>query len=362
MQQLDSFTPKWAIPPGATIRDLLHERGLDVAWFADQIHRDRAAVTRLLSGLEPLTPELAEQISQTLGATPTFWLRREEHYRSDLKTLCGATSRIQAEEWLRDLPLTDMVRFGWISEEESVENWVGTACAFFGISTPGGFHRRYRSLESSTAYRTSTAYPTRPSALAAWLRQGEISATEVACKPWDVEKLHESLQTILGLTKEPDPSVFIPRLQEILAGCGVALVVARAPSGCRASGATRFLEPDKALIQISFRYLSDDQLWFTVFHEIGHLVLHTEDGLFLEGLEDRSSNAETEADAYALENIFVNVGVDALRSVPISMFAIARLARRAGVSPGLVVGQLQKLERIPYSHFNQLKARYTWGE
>ncbi|MBL8419274.1 MAG: hypothetical protein JNK92_01440, partial [Dechloromonas sp.] len=49
------------------------------------------------------------------------------------------------------------------------------------------------------------------------------------------------------------------------------------------SGATRWLSPDKALIQLSLRYKSDDQLWFSFFHEVGHLLLHGKKEVFIEG-------------------------------------------------------------------------------
>ena len=140
------------------------------------------------------------------------------------------------------------------------------------------------------------------------------------------------------------------------------MVAARAPEGCRASGATRFVTPNKAIIQLSFRYLADDQFWFTVFHEIGHLVLHAHERLFLEGLEERHSEAETEADEFAARVLFEKVGVDALATVSLTKFDIARLARRAGVSPGLVVGQLQEKRRIPFKHFNYMKVRYDWED
>ena len=162
------------------------------------------------------------------------------------------------------------------------------------------------------------------------------------------------------MTRIGDPGEFIPALQQCLSACGVAVVVARAPDGCRASGATRFLTSKKALIQLSFRYLADDQFWFTVFHEIGHLLLHTHDKLFLEGLDERHSEAEAEADEFALQTLFEQVGVDAMNTVSLSKFDIARLAKRAGVSPGLVVGQLQDKGRVPFRHFNFMKVRYAW--
>src|SRR6185295_9752330 len=81
--------------------------------------------------------------------------------------------------------------------------------------------------------------------------------------------------------------------------CGVAVVILRAPAGCRASGATRFLSPEKALLQLSFRYLTDDHFWFTFFHEAGHLLLHGEAGFYLEGEDRTSTIAEEEANEFA---------------------------------------------------------------
>ena len=115
-------------------------------------------------------------------------------------------------------------------------------------------------------------------------------------------------------------------------------------------------------MQLSFRYLADDQFWFTVFHEIGHLLLHAHSELFLEDLEDRNSDAEREADSFALKTLFAKVGVEVLNTVEPSLRSIKRLARNAGISDGIVVGQLQRLERVPYRHFNQLKTRYTWND
>lgn len=362
MTYINSFEPKWTTPPGATVLDLLQERGIPVSELAEVAHKDLRRVSRLLFGVEPLTSDWAESLSQVLGATPTFWLRREEHYRADLKRLCDVATAEKAEDWLHDLPLRDMVQFGWIKQGSSAQETALNACAFFGVLTTQAFEQKYKSLLSSSAYRASTTFAARPSAVAAWLRQGEIAATVIDCAPWNDAKLRASLGFIRALTRTHDPAGFLPELERLLADCGVAMVIARAPAGCRASGATRFLHADKALIQLSFRFLADDQFWFTVFHEIGHLLLHAHEELFLEGLEVRNSEAEAEADDFALDTLFAKVGVGALDQVGNSKFDIARLARSAGIAPGIVVGQLQERGRIPYKHFNYMKARYDWSD
>lgn len=357
---MNTFEPNWANPPGATVLDLLQERQVAVTELADRAHRDVVSVSRLIHGVEPLDEDWANCLSATLGATPSFWLRREGMYRADLQRLCNSAENAP-KDWLSEVPLHDLVRFGWIKKGHSTEETALNACAFFGVTSESSFQLKYERLFGASAYRASSAFATRPSAVAAWLRQGEIQASSLDCEAWDHAKLEDSLNSIRALTLESDPSVFLPALEKILASSGVAMIVARTPEGCHASGATRFLSSKQALMQLSFRYLADDQFWFTVFHEIGHLLLHAHDELFLEGLEDRNSGAEREADEFAVQALFANVGVDALHRVEPTLLGIKRLARKAGVSDGLVVGQLQRLERVPYRHFNKLKARYAWA-
>jgi len=358
MQTMNAFEPKWATPPGATVLDLLQERGWAVRDLAKETHRDMHEVSRLLYGLTPLDDGWAENLSRVLGSTTSFWLRREEQYRSDLKRLCASPEAPQA--LLDALPVRDMVKFGWIERGHSAEETFVNACLFLGVCTSQAFERKYERLIDSSAYRKSAAFETNSAALAAWLRQGEIEAAAIDCQSWSEKRLMAALADVRALTRISDPGQFIPALQQRLSACGVAVVVVRAPEGCRASGATRFLTSKKALIQLSFRYLADDHFWFTVFHEIGHLLLHAHEKLFLEGLDARHSDAETEADEFALQVLFENVGVDALDTVILSKYDIARLARRAGVAPGLVVGQLQDKGRVPFRHFNFMKVRYAW--
>lgn len=362
MTAMTTFQPMWANPPGATIADLLEERGQPIRDFANSIDSSIASLSRLLFGVEPLTSDLAERLSSALGASPDFWLKREEMYRADLKRLVENTARNNTAHWFDSLPLKDMVRFGWIAEGGTQQETIFNACAFFGTTTPDEFERKYHRLLSTAAYRKSDAFETRPSAVAAWLRQGEIAAAAIDCAPWSSEMLRASLDDIRDLTRIKAPEDFLPSLETILSRCGVALVVARTPRGCRASGASRFLSADKASIQLSFRYLVDDQFWFTVFHEVGHLLLHSHDDLFLEGLENRNSDAEREANQFAEEYLLAKVGRDALNVVPLSNFGIARLARKAGIAPGIVVGQLQARGRVPYEHFNYLKVHYSWSD
>ena len=170
----------------------------------------------------------------------------------------------------------------------------------------------------------------------------------------------DSLFIARRLTSEKDPNRFLPALRELCTAAGVAVAIVRAPQGCRASGATRFISPDRALLLLSFRYLSDDQFWFTFFHEAGHLLLHGHDNVFVEGLDVQSEKQEREASDFAERVLIPAEFRDEFLGLPPEMRAIMRFAKKIGIAPGIVVGQLQHYQRIRRNHFNGLKRRFQW--
>jgi HTH-type transcriptional regulator/antitoxin HigA len=357
----DRFEPNWISPPGATVHDLLKERGCTVYEFAEASETDVHSVARLIFGLEKLDEQWASKLASVLGSSPTFWLRRERQYRDDLDKLSSHSSGEDLRSWLEEVPVRDMIKWGWIDDGDDRHRTLTNVLSFFGVSSLDSWKLRYEPILCTTALRKSTKFSSRLPAVAAWLRQGEILASEIDCAPWNPGRLSHVLEEARTLTRIGDPTEFVPRLTKLFASSGVAVVIARAPSGCPVSGAVRFIDSDQALMLLSFRYLSDDQFWFTVFHEAGHLILHEHDELFLEGIQRVQNRAETEADEFAKVKLFGVRGIAALTEIPLNKFSIARFARRTGVSPGLIVGQLQEMGRVPYKHFNYLKTRYSWA-
>jgi len=264
------------------------------------------------------------------------------------------------EEWLAELPVGDMVKFGWLRPSPRPAEEIAACLRFFGVTNVSAWRRTYADVQKIVAFRTSRSFESRPAAVAAWLRQGEIVGEAIKCGSWNAKRFEESLMQIRSLSRQKDPERFIPDLQRHCASAGVALAIVRAPNGCRASGATRFISENKALLLLSFRYRSDDQFWFSFFHEAGHLVLHGEKGFFLEGMEGAGSSEEQEANQFA-EGILIPIEFrNQALNLPLSHRDVLRFARRLGISPGILVGQLQHYGRIGQDQLNGLKRRFTW--
>jgi HTH-type transcriptional regulator / antitoxin HigA len=361
---LGTFTPDWTAAPQKTIARIMSRRGLSVYELAVEMDVSEAKAEALLYGGLQIDESLAERLSSALGATAKFWLNRETQYREDLQRLQKANEAPAAldQNWAKLFPIKDMIKFGWLPSNLSRQNYDAALREFFEVTTPQAWQQRYSSATAVAAFRTSPTFDSNPAAVTAWLRWAEIQADGIDCESWSAETLSQILPEMRALTRRNNPSKFVPELQNLCRQVGIALIIAPAPKGCKASGATRFVSPKKAYIALSLRYKSDDHFWFTFFHEIGHLVLHAKDALFLEDSSDISSVEEEEANRFS-EEVLIPPAVkpDLLRLRPRTK-DILRFAVKIGVSSGIVVGQLQHFGQIGRHQMNHLKRPYSWKE
>lgn len=355
-----TFIHDWVSPPGDTISDLLSERGLSLDEFAWRLGESPSFATELLHGRVAITEGIAEALTKLLGASMAFWLAREQNYRDDLRRFVQGQDPIASEKWLDEVSASELVSLGWVDQESASIDRTTACLRFFGVPNPRAWQSAYSDVLGTVAFRTSKSYPSHLGAVAAWLRQGEIMATSMRCKYWSASELFGSVEKIRSLTRERDPDKFIPTLQALCASAGVAVVVMRAPSKCRASGAVRTLARDRRLLLLSCRYKSDDHFWFTVFHEIGHLLLHPETPLIIEGEETISRKMEDEANAFAGDVLIPAEFRDAMQALPLDGRRVMRFAKNIGVSPGIVVGQMQNAGLLRPNQLNNLKQRYAW--
>ena len=73
-----------AMPPGATVRDVLAERGMTVPVFARLMGFSEARAEAFLCGDALLTPEIAAAVEKILGVPARVWRNLELSYRADL--------------------------------------------------------------------------------------------------------------------------------------------------------------------------------------------------------------------------------------------------------------------------------------
>jgi HTH-type transcriptional regulator/antitoxin HigA len=347
----------WTVAPGETLLELLEEREMSQRDLARRTGLSPKHVNKLLHGLVPLSADVAVRLERVTGVPADFWNRLEAGYRSDLERIQSKRDLAADVIWVRDFPVSELVKRDVLPGEPSDKiSRLEQLLAFFGVASVDAYEDVYSEL--TCAFRTSKTYEAKAGALTAWLRLGEIAAQDIYCEPYDRKRLEAALPPLRALTRV-DTDAAREEARDICASCGVAVVFVPELPGSRASGVARWLTPAKALIQLSFRYRTDDHLWFTFFHEIAHVLRHGKTDVWIEATSAPDKPRETEADSFSRDILIPRADAKELRSLK-TLDDVQRFADRIGVAPGIVVGRLQHDSIWPYSQGNQLKRQLSF--
>ena len=286
-----SFSPDYAIPPGQYLAGVLSTKGMSQTELALRTGRPQKTINEIVNGKAAITPDTAIQFERTLGISARTWNGLEAAYQlvlaeqRDRKRLEGYAN------WVSRLPVSELYQRGRLPNSGSTFELVRACLEFFGIDSPESL------AESSTvaAFRKSSAFDANDLAVCAWLRLGELEAEQMNCEPYDRALFRSMLDHLRKLTRESDLHKVKKTLRTECMKCGVAVCFTAELPQTHVSGAARWITPEKAMVQLSCRYKSDDHFWFTFFHECAHILLHGKKEGFLETAIPKHAQEERDA-------------------------------------------------------------------
>jgi len=352
----NEYMPDYVSPPGETLMEVLESRSMAQSELAERTGRTPKLINEIIKGKAPISPETAIQLERVLSIPASFWNNRQRRYDESLATQQETMVLNQRLKWVQLFPYSAMAKLQWVPDCRDRLEQLKNVLNFFGVASPQSWDQVWKNQK--VAYRKSRKYKPDEYALAAWLRRGEQIGSEIICKDYDANSFRNALKKIRLFTSLP-PEKFQPQVVETCAESGVAVAfVPELPK--TASGATRWLSPEKALLQLSLKYRTDDHLWFTFFHEAAHILLHQKKKIFIED-SPWQSEEESQANAFAEEFLIPPEDLkELIAQEPITNQKIRFFAKELGIAPGIVVGQLQKKGYLPWSHCNDLKKKLRW--
>lgn len=357
-----------AVPhPGQTVLEYLDFYGWSQRDLARRTGITPKTISEICGGKAPITPPTALAFEKAFQRPAHLWLNLQRQFdeaaarRRDLAKSC------QWSEWVRHFPLKEMKRLKFSLPEGRSE--ADILLNFFGVSSPESWDSVWKA--SAVVYRQTRTLRTREEAIAAWVREAEIVARGLDTAEFDEQRLRTSLDELRHLTQRAADEA-MDSAQKICAGVGVALVCVPALRSTGISGCARWLTEKRALVGLTLRYKTDDQLWFTLFHEIGHILLHKNKRPFVvdnaaEDLSDRvvdpeMQQYEAEASRFAADTLIPPRALaDFMRKGIFTNESIHDFAEAVGVGPGIVVGRLQFDGVLARHQGNRLKQKLDWG-
>ncbi len=352
------FEPDYVSPPGATLQEVLDELGMSQSDLAIRAGMAHKTINQIVNGVAPISVETADKLELVTGTPASFWNRRELAYREVLNRI-EATQKLEADvAWLKEIPATELVKRRFVQPTDDKPLLVRRALQFFGVSSV----ESWKKLVNNPAlqFRGKASQDKRPGYVAAWRRMGVLQGHEVTTQPFDSEAFRQALLEVREMTVLP-AAEWPTKVRNICAGAGVAVVLTREIPGAGVSGIARWLAKDKALIQLSLKYKTDDQVWFTFFHEAGHIVLHRKKLVFMDFGYSEETKDEREANSFARDLLIPRAYASRLPFLK-SARQIKEFAAELKIAPGIVVGRLQHDGFIGHRLHHGLKRKYEWGQ
>lgn len=337
------YVPANIPAPGYTLRETLEALGMSQSKLASRTGLTLKHINEIILGKAAISPSTAVALERATGVPSSLWNNLETQYQDHKVRTEEADELATSAEWIDKMPVSELRKRGFVTaNRKDPGRLLQELLKFFGVATISAWETSWD--QPAAAFLQSGAYTIDPAAVAAWLRLGEMAAQEMEHEPFDRAKLKALLPQLRAMTVQR-PVDFYPTLVAKLADVGVCLVLVPDIAGTRASGATRFLSPSRAVIQLSNRGKRNDKFWFALFHEIGHLLLHSKKETFMRFDDTEAggegARVEHEANKFAGELLIPASAEPELLSIKTPSDARA-LAARLGIAPAIVAGRYQR--------------------
>lgn len=355
-----AYTPDYAVAPGATLQETIDSLGMTQRELAVRTGMAPKTINEIIKGKAALTPDTSVLLERVTGVPSRMWNNLETNYREQLAKIADR-ERLEADlAWMKTIPTKELISRGTIEPTTDKVTLLHSVLKFFGVGSSEQWTQVW--MQPEAAYRKSERFEAHPGAVATWLRLGELDAQKIDTKPYDRVRFQKALTAIRSLTIQ-SPEVFEPRMREAAAEAGVAIVFVPELKKCPISGVARWLTPDKALIQLSLRYKTEDQFWFSFFHEAGHIMNDPKKSVSIDdGNGHGTDEREERANRFAADMMIPAVNASRLQTLT-TQPKVTQFAKEIGIAPGIVVGRLQREGVLPWpSPLNSLKRRFTWKD
>jgi HTH-type transcriptional regulator / antitoxin HigA len=346
----NEYFPETFTHPGFTLNEKLKEIGMSKKEFALRTEKPEQTIIKIINGNSSITPDMSIQFENVLKIPANFWLKKQYKYDEIVARNKRRAAIDEAKEWAGCFPYAAMANLGWVPITRKIEEKIDALFNFFGISGKTAWENYYFKQKLKVNFRISLKQSSESYAISAWLRRGEILATELNVPAYNGNLFKKNLKQIKTLMVQSS-SGFFEKLQNLCKQAGVKVVYTPCLPKAPIHGSTRWVG-NVPLIQLSARYRKNDIFWFTFFHEVGHILLHGKKYVSVENIDIRHIDLkkENEANAFAIDCTFSEKQEkELLEASPLNEDDILFFAEKFNTHPAIMIGRLHHKKIIHYS-------------
>lgn len=358
VENKNGLSLEFIIHPGETLKEIIEDRGMSQKELALRTGISAKHVSDVVNCLKPISVDFAKKLEYALGIDASFWINLQANYSKEIADF-EEKNRISNSEKNIVKKLQNIVQHfeesGFIKKDLKPEMKVIELRKKLNISSLEDIPRMF----STGAYRVATLESADPHILFAWLRMSELyTNSDENTGPLDIDMLIEKIPKMKKLMF--DASELIEGLKKIFAECGIRFAIVPHFRGAPVQGVIKRDIDGRMSLIMTIRQKFADIFWFTLMHEIGHIV----NGDIKKRLIDYNNHSglmEDKADTFAKNQLLdPKMYSEFLRKEDFSMNSINDLAKRNDVHECIVIGRLQKEGFLEYTQYSMHKLRYEW--
>ncbi|MBW6459763.1 MAG: HigA family addiction module antidote protein [Bacteroidales bacterium] len=338
--------------PGYFIREQMELREWTQEDLAEVMGITLKHINKILQDKQPITLETARILSEVFNTSAQYWMNLDTAYRlwkEQEKSEKEIEADIKSMIYER-MPVRDMVRKGWIPPFSSTQELKAETLRFWGWGTLDFSKLDRQNIPCYT--RKSTAYHQFNASYAlTWYQMARNIAESTPRRAYSKTRLMDLYEQLHRFTTD---QYGIPQFLAELEQCGVVFFVLPHLQKTYLDGAA-FLSGENPVIVYTGRYKRIDNFWFTVAHEIAHVLKHlnAKSPFILDDLKDGEQNEiEEEANAMAAEKLrhdeitkFLDPYLNYL-----SASRVEECAARYEVHPSIIIGKLTHDKKLSYKN------------
>lgn len=353
MSNYIEYDDKIAFHPGYYIKEIVEESGLTQEDFAKRLDTTPKNLSLLIRGEQNLSIDIAMKLSRMIGTSVSYWLNLQNAYDALIAEFKSK------EELAQERLIFSILDYKYFREyfnlpdlPRKIDEQIVQVRNFLNVATLTVLKKP----DMAVSFRSATGEMSEANIVKA--NTMVQIATNIALKTeapkFNKPLFEEAVRYALTLTK--DHSTFYPIIKEAFCKAGVILVILPNISGSKINGATKKVG-NNIMLLVNDRRLNSDTFWFTLFHEIGHIM----NGDYGISFDSESGEQEEIADKYAEDMLIpCDQYQQFIAENRFDIQSIRRFAKRIDRDPGIVLGRLLNDGKVNYDDWslNSLRHKY----
>lgn len=358
MEKLNGLSLDLIIHPGETIKELLEEKEMTQEELAIRTEYSAKHVSEVISGKKDISSKFANALEYVFGIPTEFWINLQGNYDKEILEL-KKINNIKEEEFNILTELKDIVKY--CETSGIIKNGLNRPLTLLSM-------RKFLNVNNlmsipnlplqQVAFRGSKKIKVNINVLYAWKKICEYLTDKIIITNKFVKdnliKKYEEIKSTMFL----EPNEMVIELKKIFSECGIAFEIVHNFAGAPVQGYIQ-KRKDKIVLCMTIRQSFSDIFWFTLFHEIGHLLNEDFSNQYID-YSFIESEIEKKADLFA-RNVLISDDAykNFIKNGKFDIDTISKFAKSQNVKPGIVIGRIQN-ELNDYTFMASYRERYKW--